>query len=264
MAEHNREDLLRYLAGDLTDTERRELESHIKDCGECSGFLSFAGGLKTLLKELPPEELGPDTPCPAADTLVAFAAGQLEEGEAQQVRKHVAFCSDCFQEFALLRQTTESAGIRLTVDSWQRLLEKLKDFVIDLGKTYGPGALVGSIRISAEEPVIARGAGLQPTAAKVLEFSIRENKYSIELAVTEDGSMSCDITGSRTPQKVPLHLSVRSGTGEELISTVSDEFGNSRFVIPRALDDLFVLTLNLEENEQHLLFRVPLTKNKSA
>jgi hypothetical protein len=47
-----------------------------------------------------------------------------------------------------------------------------------------------------------------------------------------------------------------SETGDELISTQSDEFGNTHFVLPTAPDDLLLLTLTLNNDKQQLFLRV--------
>jgi hypothetical protein len=88
---------------------------------------------------------------------------------------------------------------------------------------------------------------------------VGENSYSIELGTTPEGSLACDIAGVRTSLKAPLEISVRSGAGEELLATQSDEFGNSHFVVPAASpsDDLRVFMLSLKGIERQFLFRVP-------
>jgi hypothetical protein len=257
MAKHEHENLIRYAEGDLSEAEKSEIESHLRNCSECSGFLSFTIELKNAFQKMPPDELTPDTPCPDSETLVAFAAGQLDEKDAQLVRNHAAFCKDCLDELDLLRQTTQAAGIRFAEASWREIVERMKEFVIDLGKIYGPQALVGSIRIVAEQPALAvRGGEPSPVASKVLEVSVGENTYSVQLTVTEE-SVSCDIAGSRTTQKVPLNASVQSETGDELVSTKSDEFGNSRFMLPSAPGGIYILTLSIEDIQQQILFRAP-------
>jgi hypothetical protein len=257
MATHDRDGLFGYLAGNLTPTEKAEVEKHIEACSECRDYLSFAGGLKAALKGMTPGALAADTSCPETQAMVAFAAGQLGEEEAQLVRKHAVFCKECLQELALLRQTTKAAGIRLPTTAWGDLLERLKGVGIDLLKTYGPGSMVGPVRIVAEQPVFAaRGREFARAVSKVLEVQINENAYSVEVKVSR-GNLTLDVAGFRTPLKAPLDVSVRSELGNELIAAQTDTFGNGHFNTPleRLSGDTYVLTLTLEGAEHYLAFR---------
>jgi hypothetical protein len=261
MAKHIHETIVRYVDGELSDAEKIEMKEHLRDCHQCSDFLSFTSGLRDTLKEMAPHELAPDTACPKSETLVAFSAGQLDEKEAQLVRKHAVFCKECLEELDLLRQTTQAAGIRFAEAPLREMVEKTKEFFIDLGKTYGPQALAGSIRILTEQRVPARGDDSPAAISKVLEASVGDNAYSIEVGVTDDGSVSCDIAGVRTPATVPLRISLRSETKSEIFSTQSDKFGNSHFVVPRTSfpGDLLLVTLSLQDKELQFLLRVPET-----
>lgn len=158
------------------------------------------------------------------------------------------------------RQDVEAQPQLRWKEVWARLIEKLREFIIDLDKTYGPSALVGTIRIAAEGPAFAeRAAEGKETISKVLEISVGENAYSIEVGVTPEGSLSCDITGRKITREVRLDISVRSETGEEIFSTQTDTHGNSHFLlghdqVPR---DMCVLTFTLDGDESHLPLRVP-------
>jgi Putative zinc-finger len=248
---HPREDLLRYLDGEVGDDEKRILEEHLASCKECRDYISMVKGFNRDLASLTEEEFASQEPCPDSWTLVSYEAGKVDEETARHLRTHLLFCDECAEEFYALRRLSRE-------ESWQELVERLKEFVVDLGKTYGPQALVGSIRILAEQPAFAvRGGGLPKAVTKVLEVSVGENTYSIEVAMTEDDLASCDIAGSRTSQKVPLSISVHSETGDELVSAQSDEFGNSRFVVPSTPDHLLVFTLKLGDAAQSFVLRVP-------
>jgi hypothetical protein len=104
-----------------------------------------------------------------------------------------------------------------------------------------------------------RGPGPTKAARKVLEVTVGENSYSLEVAATAEGSLDYDMAGVRTPVREPLSICVSSGAGEELISVRSDEFGNCHFVVPSGVSpgDLRVLTLTLKDDERQLLLRVP-------
>jgi hypothetical protein len=246
---HPKTDLLRYLDGGTEGEEKHTLEEHLAACAECREYLSFVKGMNQGLDSLSKEELTSDEPCPASWTLVAYQAGKVDEDTARHLRAHLLFCDACAEEFYALRRVSQE-------ESWRELVEQLKEFVIDLAKSYGPAALIGPVRIVAEQPALAaRGGDLPEVVSKVLEVQVGGNTYSIELKVTAQG-VACDIAGFRTTTRGPLNISVHSKTGEELISTESDEFGNSRFVVPKAPGNLFLLMLNLQGIEQQVLFRV--------
>jgi len=252
---HPKDALLRYLDGVMEAEERRTVEEHLAGCTECRDYLSFVRGFNQNLAGLSKEEFTSDEPCPDSWTLASYEAGKVDEETARHLRAHLLFCDACAKEFYALRRVSRE-------ESWSELIERLKEFVIDLLKSYGPGALVGAVRIVAEQPAFAvRGGELPEAVSKVLEVHVGENAYSLELKVTEQG-VACDVAGFRTPIKAPLSISVHSGSGEELISTQSDEFGNSHFSIPTSPppDDMHVFTLTLQGAEQQLLFRVPESK----
>lgn len=268
MTAHNQDDIFRYLSGDLPDSENDRVVAHLNECRECSDLLAFVRDFNSNLKAMPPEDLKPDTPCPDSNTIAAFAADELDKSSAQLVRQHTIFCRGCFEEVFLLRRAAKAAGIRTIPGSseaaavWGEIFVKAREFVIDMGKTYGLGMVIGSARIMAEQPVPAmRGSQAPRAVSKVLEVAIGENTYSVEVKVDEGGSLSCDIAGIHTPAKEPLRVSVHSERGEELPSTESDKSGNCRFAVPSAsgLNDFLIFSFALKEAEQSFLVCFPET-----
>ena len=249
---HPRAELLRYLDGAVTADERRTLEAHLESCKQCRDYIARVKNFNEGLAGLTEEEFTSREPCPDSWTYASYDAGEVDEETARHLRAHLLYCDECAEEFDALRRLTRGA-------SWAELWEKLKVTVIDLARTYGPGALVGQIRIVAEQPVLARRKGATETVSKVLEVSLGENAYSIELGITPEGSLMCDIAGYETPREVPVHVSLRSEAGEELFSTKTDVHGNSHFVLPgdQVGGGVCILTLADEDNETHLPFRVP-------
>lgn len=249
---HEPDKLIRYAFGDLPEKEQNTVDQHLRSCTSCQEFVSFVREFNSNLREARPLSRIAEETCPDPSLVVALEANELDKQAAQHVRAHMLFCRDCLEEYFALR--------RLSRTFWQEVVEKLKGLVIDLGRTYAPGTLIGSIRIVAEQPALGvRGDKTEKAPSKVLEVSVGENTYSIELAVTEQSSVSFDIAGFRTPVKGPLGISLRSETGGNFFSTQSDEFGNTHFVVPGASlpDDILLLTLNLKGSEQQLLLRIP-------
>jgi hypothetical protein len=195
----------------------------------------------------------PQERCPDSKTLANYVTGELDEETQRHVGVHIALCKDCFQEMSLLENLEQAASRR-------SMIEKLKESVIDLGRTYGPGAILGSIRIMSEGPAFAARGGASPERIfKVVEMVVGENTYSIELAVTPDGSVSCDVTGYRTPREIPLKIVARAETGEELLAVETDKHGSAHFVLAKEElpEGSCVLIFTLASAENHLLFGVP-------
>src|SRR6266852_6561944 len=134
---HPREDFLRFVDGDLGEDEKRNIEKHLASCSECRIYLSSVKTFNEGLGELTEEEFTSEEPCPDSWTLVSYEAGKVDEETARHLRAHLLFCDECQEEFYALRRLSRE-------ESWQELVGRLKEFVIDLGKTYGPQALIGS------------------------------------------------------------------------------------------------------------------------
>jgi DNA-binding CsgD family transcriptional regulator len=275
MRNHSRQDLFRYLRGDLSEPEKKRVEGHLKTCGKCNEFLAFVGNFNTTLKEMAEAELQSETACPNPGSLVAFQAGELDEKTARLVRQHTVFCKDCLEELYLLRQAEESRPIkadtsvaRTSPTEWRRFVEKLQDSVVDLGRKYGLNTLIGPYRILSEVPRFGqhmRGAYFKKPqiASKSIQVEVGKNLYAITVATSEHADrIMCEVSTLRQSAKRPLDISVHSASGEELNTARTNEDGFSHFAVSgRSLpDELLLLTLNLEHAEQHVLFHVPLEK----
>jgi hypothetical protein len=265
MTAHDEEDIFRYLSGHLSPSDHDRIEAHLKACPECSDMVTFVNDFNSTLKAMSSDELRPDSPCPNADTIATFVYGELDESAAQAVRQHTIFCKECLEEVFLLRRAAEAAGIKTISEPsegaarWRNVLEKAKAFIVDMGKTYGLDTIIGPARIVAEQPVFAmRGAQPSMGAGKVLEVAVGENTYSVEVKVNEDGTLSCDIAGVRTPVKEPLTVTAQSEAGDELLSVQTDQHGNTHFAVPVAEDPqaLLLLTFKLKDREEQFLIRV--------
>lgn len=246
---HPRSDLLRYLDGEIAADEKSALEEHLASCESCRNYLANVRDFNKGLGELTEEEFTSTEPHPDSWTLVAYEAAQVDDETARHVRAHLLFCDSCQEEFLALRRVSKQ-------DSWRELIEQLKDFVIDLWDTYGQGILIGPVRIASEHPALA-ARGDRTLTSKVLEVPVGDNRYSIELTFTEASLLSCDIAPFRRSVRTPLHVSLRSESGEEVTSTDSDDDGKCHFDTPSPLQSgaLYVLSLNLEDIEQHIAFR---------
>jgi hypothetical protein len=253
---HEIEKLVRYAEGALPAEERTATTRHLEDCASCREFLSFVDDFNGALRDAKPSRQDPDEPCPDSSLIIALEADELDQLAAEQVRAHLLFCSTCLEEFFLLRRLAREEA---EAAPFRQQIEKLKEFLLDLGRAYGVGALLGPFRIIAETPAFALRSGAAPDrTSKTVEVTIGGNSYGVELAVSSEGIVSCSVAGFRTPVKTPLNIVIRSDSCEELVSARTDNFGNVKCTIPRGQvpAELYLLTLELGGSEQDLLFRV--------
>jgi anti-sigma factor RsiW len=261
MKSHDSQDLIGYLDGTLGEPDRIALERHLGTCKECRDQLSFVKEFKAGLAELSEEEFTAQEPCPDSWTLVSHEAGEVDEETARHLRVHLLFCDQCAGEFYALRRARVEGEKEAASLSWAALVERLKEHAIDFAKTYGSGASLGPARIIGERPAFAlRGpeeVGEEPS--KVMEVSAGGNQYSIEVALAKDGAVRCEIAGFETPREAPLDITIRSLEGNELFSAETDDNGNISFILEQRLvpQDAFVLSLTLDNEESHLIFRLP-------
>ncbi|MFY9559303.1 MAG: hypothetical protein WAQ52_03640 [Terriglobales bacterium] len=225
------------------------------------------------LKLLSADDLKPSTPCPDSWTFALYVQGQVDEQTRRTINSHIALCSECYREYLALAEpedvmkevdrelhSTSAAPAERSPDAWRRLMEQLRSFVIDLGKTYGKDVMVGSVRILAEASAVgSRGKRPSLKLSKLLEANVGDNTYSIELGVQYDGSLQCDIDGEKVPHQKSLRVVVRRESGEALHATETNIHGNVDFVLPteRVPTGVMVLDLHLNGYESQLAFSVP-------
>jgi hypothetical protein len=155
-----------------------------------------------------------------------------------------------------LHSTTATPRER-SPDAWRRLMERVRRCVIDLGEKYGTGAF-GPVLVIAETSV-ARGKHSSLKLSKLLETSIGNNTYRIQLGVRRDGSFECDIDGHKITDETSLRLAVRRDTGEAIFLAETNVHGNANFVLAKekVLRDMLVLDLHLDGHESQIAFRMP-------
>jgi len=221
-------------------------------------------------------------PCPDASLVVGLEAEELDELTAKHVTAHLLYCKKCRNAYLTLRSTSgpmeridselaragkaeerqvkesprikaDTSATRMTQAEWGRFIQKQKDSVIDLEKSYGLKTLVGPCRIVSEPKF----------ASKSVEVGVGNNLYDITVEMNEAAdSIQCELSTLCQSTKRPLVVSVRSTIGEKLVTARIDEYGCGHFAFSGRLlrDELFLLTFKLEHAEQNVLFRVPLEK----
>jgi hypothetical protein len=220
------------------------------------------------LKLLSADDLKPSTPCPDSLTFAVYVQGQLGEDARRSVNAHVASCSECYREYLALAEPEDvmkeidrelhsatAAPPERSPEAWRRVMDRIKRFVIDLGKTYGTGVF-GPVLVIAETSV-AKGKHSSLRLSKLLETSIGNNTYRIQLGVRRDGAFECEIDGHKIKDETCLRLAVRRGTGEALFLTETNVHGNTNFVLAKVPQDMLVLDLHLDGHESQIAFRMP-------
>ncbi|HKZ41048.1 MAG TPA: hypothetical protein VJ044_08800 [Candidatus Hodarchaeales archaeon] len=261
---HRVSDLIRYVNDSLPDVDHADIKQHVETCAECKDFLGFLQEFNSAMKKVKPVEIDIEEPCPGSSLIVALEEGNLDEETAQHLRVHMLYCTRCLEEFFLLRQLSshEREGESQS-SSWQRILEKLEEYVIDLCKSYIPGSLIGPVRVLAETPAFAlRRETVSEIISIVLEVSIRNSIYSVELGYKPEGIFFFDIAGFSGTLDTPLTITVTSEAGGILNSLQTDHSGNAHLTLPIAVipDSFVVISLSLFEETIHLPVRLPLKK----
>lgn len=212
--------------------------------------------------------------CPDSWTFALYVQGQLEESKRREVNAHIAFCSDCYREYLALAEPEDvmremeqellTSGTTISTDApagWAAVLQRVKDAVIDFAREYGENYLIGPARIIAEaSAVTTRGTRAQVKFSKLLEMSVGDNTYSIEMGVLHDGSLRCEIDGKKNPHKIPLRVVLRQETGEALLPPKQTNIhGNGDFVVSsnKLLGGMLVLDLHLNGHESQIAFVLP-------
>lgn len=194
----------------------------------------------------------PQERCPDSETLANYATEELDEETKRHVGVHVALCKDCFQEVSALEVLERRSY-------WQDLVRKLRTFGIDLFRTYGPGTLVGSIRILRESPAFAVRGEAEDRVFKTIEVPVGENRYNVEVGMMLDGSLDWSIESAGTTSEMPLMVTLHSESGEILYATEVEAKGKTNFLlskgeVPR---ELCVLIFTLGDQRNNLVLQMP-------
>ncbi len=228
------------------------------------------------MKSLTPNGLRPLSPCPDSETMVSYVTGTVLPNVQKRINAHLAFCDTCWDDYAALagpevianlvrsegieENVSLPAAIRDAKEKWSQRVARAKEFAIDLGRTYGPGALIGSVKILSEVPLVARGATEAYTLSKVIEVSVADNVYGIEIRDDKEGLLF-DVAGYKVSQMIPMGVAIQSESEETLAEAKTDKYGNARFVLSRdklGNRELFIVFGHNEDIGEVVVFlRVP-------
>lgn len=227
---------------------------------------------REALRALRPEDLRPSSPCPDSGTMVSYVMGTASEAVRKEINGHVVFCDDCWDDYVALAGREKIAELVRAASAeervsfpvaikdakayWGQLVAQAHEFLIDLGKNYGPGALIGAVKVVAEGPAPAvRGEFPSSTSSKVIEVAVSDNVYGIEI-LEEGSNFVFDVAGYKMTRPVPMRLAVQLESGDEVAWAETDKQGYASLILSKEKlpEGEFVLTFALEDELWEMLF----------
>ncbi|HUN84798.1 MAG TPA: hypothetical protein VMU48_10485 [Terracidiphilus sp.] len=178
-------------------------------------------------------------PCPLTDLLSSVEAELADEDEARHVRAHVVHCRECSKKFLMLRgirnkekaatDVPEQPGTAPQLSWWTQCYERACQVLIDIGRQFDPGTLIGTIRVTGPIPALAlRGESSQDRTGFMFEVPVGNNVYGFDLRLHEN-ELAFDVAGYKWADKIPATITVYRESGAVLGSTTTDLYGNAHF-----------------------------------
>ena len=92
--------LFLYMEGRCSDSERMEVEAHLKQCRKCRENLEkLSSDVKFVTKVFKSAQI---SICPENEELVSLVEDELAAGNATRLRDHIAACKECRQKYEQL------------------------------------------------------------------------------------------------------------------------------------------------------------------
>jgi DNA-binding CsgD family transcriptional regulator len=273
------DDVTLYAWGGLASDARTVVETHLKECASCNEFVSFLKEFIAAARKDGANVAIPPGPHPDPSLIVGLEADKLDAETERKVSLHLLDCRACREAYLRLRSLSneqfEEHVLEEVAHPSQRLLaehaaaipssqiyQKPKQFLIDLGKTYGENALLGPIRVLKEE----NWGGYAAINEKRLEMKVEEDAYLIMVKLLGIGnawelSFTIEVPVN---SKAPLSATVYSEAGKKL-TTRHFQYLGCHLSVPVDLQQSaqLQLALNFKVTEERLLFRLP-AKTKRA
>jgi len=92
--------LFEYLEGVVFDTERLEIEDHLRECSNCREVLERMRFTLELFSSFYAHER--EETCPSAEELVLFRYDMLDKARKNEVTEHIKDCPGCREELRIL------------------------------------------------------------------------------------------------------------------------------------------------------------------
>lgn len=254
------EDVHRYVWNDLSPSETAIVEHHLAECDSCRNTVDFMrefgrnlGGKIFCVGES-------KEPCPSTDLLASVDAELADENEARHVRAHIVHCRECSKKFLMLRglrnrEEAASDAVEQLVAApqlswWAQCYGRASQALIDIGKQFDPGTLIGAIRVTGSIPALAlRGESPQQRTGIMFEVTVGGNVYGFDLRLHEN-QFIFNVAGYKWTDKVPATITVYRQNGEILGSTKTDVYGNAQLSLERQWPSAERIVLAIALNDE--------------
>jgi hypothetical protein len=226
---------------ELSPSQAAVIELHLAECEFCMDMVKFMQEFGRDLNGhiFDSEEF--KEPCPPTDLLASVEAELADENEAHNVRAHVVHCRECSKKFLMLRglrnrEQTISDAVKQPETApqlswWAQCYERAHQVLIDIGRQFAPGTLIGAIRVTGPIPALAlRGESSQNRPGIMFEVPVGNNVYGFDLTLLK-GQLVFDIAGHKWTDKLQATVTVYRDTGAVLGSTKTDTYGNAQFTL---------------------------------
>ena len=232
------EDIHRYVWNDLSPSQAAIVERHLAECESCMELVNFMKEFGHSMSGHFFDSEESKEPCPPTDLLASVEADFANEAEARNVRAHVVHCRECSLKFLMLRglrnreeavpDKVEQPETAPQLSWWAQCYEKARQVLIDIGKQFDPGTLIGAIRVTGPIPALAlRGESSQHPTGFMFEVPVGNNVYGFDLRLHEN-ELTFDVAGYKWTDKIPATITVYRESGAVLGSTKTDLYGNAR------------------------------------
>jgi hypothetical protein len=128
-------------------------------------------------------------------------------------------------------------------------INRAAEAIIDLNKSYGPGVIMGAIRVLAIGPMIAlRGIPDLEMPSILIEVPVGENVYGVAVSSRGRGIL-LDVAGYKTPELTPAIVAVATPDGDIVGDHTTDNYGNGQlFVPPESLTEARIIVVIFHGN----------------
>jgi len=228
-------ELRRYRKEVLPHEREALVEYHLSFCEQCNAFVTSSE-----------ESDVPETVSMPAKLRETINAAALKIWNERQLHNPARYESGSTPEQILSR---ESQDRKLESTKWLSRLERALNAVVEFGRPYTSGTLIGPLRVSPGEPVLGvRGGPQESGEVLVIEVPVKNNVYGIALSSQEDGFV-LDVAGFKTTDLLPVFIVINSMQGNLLSSAETDIYGNANLAVPDYMlqDGQIIVTLSQGE-----------------
>lgn len=194
--------------------------------------------------------------CPPNDTLIAFAANDLDPIERERVQVHLAGrCAACQRELETVAALRRIAGSELLEDPPARVLSRAERIPQD-ARAGGLRALAGQVAALVFDTLrdpLPQGARSSAAQSRQMLFHALDYDIDVRIAPASEGRVRVSgqiLPGPNRPIEAAANLEVAlAGRDEHAVTTATNELGEFDF---GSLDE-DDYTLSVETDDERLL-----------